>query len=163
MAMNVNISEMIVLSYFCTRLEATVPELSAHTNVHSSTIVGIVSKLERKGLVSRSSMEMGSRGRPKIIYRLNLPEPVIACIIDGTQISGALLDKELQIQCKETLTFDHINNAEQAIHMIKDLCERLLGSAMKDSYKPQVIAIFINAVQTAKRILVSSVLPWAVS
>ena len=157
--MKFNLSEMLVFSYFSSRMETSIPVLAKHLNVQSSTIVGIVSKLEHGGLISKVSTLAGKRGRPRFLYRLKIPQPIIACIFEVGQLTGAVLDTHLKIRAKEVLHFERIENLNHAFKLMKQLVDRLKKNPNTGSLNVQGLSLSISAIHSRGRI-VSSVLPW---
>ena len=102
------ISERMVFTYFATRFSASIPEVSSHLGIPSSTVVGLIARLEKRGLITRGEPMSGGRGRPKSAYRLRLPHPVLACKLDGSRVSGAVLDSELAVKAFAERDFETV-------------------------------------------------------
>ena len=150
-----------ILQFFQLRESATIPELAASMKLPGSTVVGLVNRLVASGLLYRSEVRAGRRGRPTQVYRLRMPGLIAACEIEGTRISVAIFDQQLQLLAIEEKQFLRPSSAREA----RQIAERLLQSTVKKSGARTrdllVVATSLNAVAIDNRAITSSVIPWA--
>ena len=159
--MDCYISEKLVLSFFSARLKATVPEISKHWSIPNSTVLGIINRLKKRGILTSGERTASGRGRPVLTYNLRLPSYVCGFIFDGTRLAGAMFDEQLHIRASETIEFKRVETLEQAVKLVSDQFDYLLDKSNVSKSKVSAVSFAINAVCVGKRLLVSSVLPWA--
>ena len=158
--MKPNFAEKMVFSLLSIRIEASVPEIAEHLEIPNSTVVGILGRLKKKGLVVAASIKSTSRGRPIITYRLRLPGPVATFLFGGTQLVGAIFDENLTVKALRTIEFTKIDTLDIAVRFLKEQLTVLKSMAKLD--RPlSGVAISLNAVQSDTRMFTSTVLPWA--
>jgi len=155
------LSEQTVLSYLAMRMVVSLPELVRHVGMPASTVLGILSRLGRRGLVAKGENLPGSRGRPMATYKLRLPGLIAVGQFDGTQLVMGILGNDLDLQILEKIEFDHVNRVEEAVDLAESVLAKLEhegGIKRKDLLG---LALSINAMKVGSRTLLSSVLPWA--
>ena len=84
---NGSISERLIYEQFIYRFETTVPDLADRLAIPTSTVVGLVAKLEKRSMVTKVATAAGGKGRPKTVYRVCLPHPTMACSLDGSRVA----------------------------------------------------------------------------
>jgi N-acetylglucosamine repressor len=152
------VSERLVYEHFLYRLETTIPDLSAKLSIPSSTVVGLVSKLERKGLVTKVDTARGGKGRPKIVYQVCLPFPTLVCALDGTAVSCASFNRDLSTTSAEKKDLEEIVTADVAVSEIRELVGR--SRTKLPAMEHPEVALSVNAVISPKGVITSTVLPF---
>lgn len=142
---------------------ATVPQLANYLDLPSSTVVGLVNRLVRSRLLYRSESLIGKRGRPTQVYRLRLPGAVAACEIDGSRISVAVFDRQLQLLSLVEKSFPRSPAATEARRTAADLLRGAIRQSRLRSRDILAVITSLNAVAIDDRAISSSVLPWAES
>jgi predicted NBD/HSP70 family sugar kinase len=155
------LSEKTVLTYLAMRMQVSLPDLVKHVGMPASTVVGILSRLGKKGLVARGESLAGGRGRPLATYRLMLPQPVAVCQFDGTQLVGAILDQDFQTKAFKKIDLGPVETLDEAIEILRQILGHLEHEAGILGQELSGLALSINAVRRGNRVLMSSVLPWA--
>jgi predicted NBD/HSP70 family sugar kinase len=150
-----------VFNYIASRLEVSAPELVNHTGIPNSTIAGILNRLVSRGYITPNGTEAGQRGRPSISYRVRLPRPICACMLDATQASAAVFDRDLRMRALEVQTFDRIKSLTAATSAINNALKQLRASLPGPTHQPRELALALNANMPDRQHLQSSVLPWA--
>ncbi len=155
------LSEKTVLTHLAMRMQVSLPDLVRHVGMPASTVVGILSRLAKKGLVAKGESLGVARGRPLATYRLKLPQPVAVCQFDGTQLIGAVLDEDFQTKALRRIDLGPVETLDEAIEVLR----QFLGQLEQESgiSRPEIsgLALSVNAVRRGNRVLMSSVLPWA--
>lgn len=142
---------------------ATVPQLSTHLNLPSSTVVGLVNRLVRSGLLYRSELLLGKRGRPTQVYRLRLPGAVAACEFDASRISVAVFDRQLKLLNLAETSFPRLPSAAEARRIASELLRGAIQRSRLRSKDILAVIASLNAIAIDDRAISSSVLPWAES
>jgi glucokinase len=155
-----NISNAAVFDFLLARRRTNIKEVTSHLGIPGSTAVGIMSRLLEEGVVRRGPSRGGRRGRPIATFVVRIPQPVVVCQFNGTQLAGAVVDSDLSILARDTRRVTRIESVEQALDQTRDLVENLLDSAGMARTKMPGVGLSINAVPLGKRALSSSVLPW---
>lgn len=154
-------SRRSIFDFFQLHECATVPQLSHHLNLPASTVVGLVNRLVTAGLLYRSESLIGKRGRPTQVYRLRLPGAVAACEIDGSRISVAVFDRQLQLLSLVEKSFSRSPSAPDTQQAAGDLLRQAIRKSRCRTNEILAVIASLNAVAIDDRSLASSVLPWA--
>lgn len=133
--------------------------LTAALRMPRSTFAAAIAQLEAQDTVVQVGLSNGGRGRPSYLYRLKLPKAVMSLQVEGTQLAGAVFDRTLQLQALEVAPLRNVQSVATALEACKVMSAKLLSrSGARDQLAG--VAISLNAVQTGRRIVASSVLPW---
>jgi glucokinase len=155
-----NLSEKTVLDYFILTGRSSIPRLAGWCGTPSTTALGIVRRLVAKGLLARGPETLGSRGRPVVTYGPRLPNPLLVCQFDGTELAGGLVDRDLEIRGTQTREVSGIRQKELAVEALRGLCAGILAGAGMARESVAGLSLTINAVDVGGQCLMSSVLPW---
>jgi glucokinase len=156
-----HLTSRILFEYLQMRDAATIPEIATRLQVPAPTITGLLSRLVARGLVSRSEPLAGRRGRPRVTYRLRLPTMVPACHWDGTQLSGALFDQDMNARALSTIDLTGVDTLAAALKQIDRLLADVLDQSGVRRDQLPGLALSLNAVSIAGQAVTSSVVPWA--
>jgi glucokinase len=136
--------------------------LGAQLGIPQSTAVGLIGRLVERGLLVRGESEPAGRGRPVVFFNLQLPRPIIACRIDGTLASSAIVGRDLSIHVRDTRRLTRIESFAQTRTLLSEMLERLLKSTRIRRAELTDVALSFNSVPIGDgRAVSSSVLPWA--
>ena len=158
---SIHLTTRVLFEYLQMRESATVPEIAARLRMASPTVTGLLTRLTQKGLVSRSEPVIGRRGRPRTGYRLRLPGIVASCDWDGTQLSGALFDENLNALAIHTEDLLGLTSLAQALSRIDGLVNHLCNQRSLRRKQLPGLALSLNAASIDGQTVTSSVIPWA--
>ncbi len=155
------ISQNLIISLLTNRQELTIDEAAEYYSIPASTVSGIFYRLEKKGIIVKNSTKNIGKGRPAHCYRLRLPGKVAVCKFDGTEIVGAILDRNFEILSLDKVLIKNIYTLNEAEEIIRKLVKKLQNSAKLKKKEIDGLGVSVNAVQIGNRVFMSSVLPWA--
>ena len=159
--MSVKLSESSVVDFLMLRREGTVSDISEHLNMSPSTVSGILTRLDKKGLVAKGPLRPGARGRPRVTYQLLLPKRMISLHINATELSGAVVEKDLTVGAVERRQYTSIDSLDQGLGAAREVVRALLTRSGLATNDILGVAMCMNAITLGDRTVVSSVLPWA--
>jgi predicted NBD/HSP70 family sugar kinase len=151
-----------VLDLIFARGRVSVPDLVAHLGIPQSTAVGVLGRLVERGLLARGETEPVGRGRPTVVFNLRLSRPIIACRIDGTLASSAIVGQDLTIHARDTRRLTRIESFAQTRTLLSEMLQCLLKSTDIRREELTNVALSFNSVPVGDgRAVSSSVLTWA--
>lgn len=153
--MGSDLTALAILERTLVRGWISVPEIVEELDLPATTALGVVQRLVIQGLLVRAADLPARRGRPVASYRPVIPEPAIACMIDGTEVMAAAVSERLEVGhvfCSESV---ESQQPDQLVERIRGV----IGQAAADTDAGARVVLSINAVELAGRTLSSSVIP----
>jgi len=159
--MQFNRSEQLVFSYIFLRQNLTLKDIAKGCGIPLSTAARIATKLEDIGLAFKTFQKSGKPGRPLVCYQIKLRRPIAVMKFEGTQVVGAILSENLEIQAMEVLSVKKLETLGKAVALAKKQLTRLLKKTGVGLNQLLGLALSINAIHLPDRTYSSSVIPWA--
>lgn len=153
--MTSDLAARVTLDLALARGRISVPDIVQEFSLPPTTALGVVQRLVAQGLIIRSADLPVRRGRPIASYRPVMPEPAIACLVDGTEVLAAGVGRKLDVGPIFRSASADAQQPDQLIERIRGVIEQAAGTIDAQAR----VALAVNAVELDGRMLTSSVIP----
>ncbi len=159
-AQSLRLAERAVHGVLARRRLATVGMVSEELNMPASTTVAVLNRLLDSQRVFRQEITTGRRGRPSYRYGLRLAKPIPVIHWDGTQVTGAIVDRDSALLATEVVHAPVVKSVDEAAGLAAVLLSTLIARCGTVRTRLGRLVLSVNAVLHADGGLSSSVLPW---
>jgi len=154
------LGEQAVFEYLLVRGEVSVPQIVKRLRVPATTALGILTRLQERGLTVRGEDRAGKRGRPVATYHIRLRGPTAAFFIDGSQLLGGIVDEEQNVLAMRSAGMSGTSTLDQTTKLVSRLLDALAQESGVKRKDLEGVGLSLNATHVGDKTLTSSVLSW---